>query len=298
MKPTQKEVAKPTENSGESTVTAPIVTVEIVPTQEPTITQAPEAAVTQKPETAQVTAPGQSNAENAVVTAVTPKPQTAPEDKGAITFEMKDTSTVYTETLEQIREQGRKVILDMGNGVSWNIDGAQMGDEPLQDIDFGVVIGRSDIPKAKKDALTEGENFTELSLAHDGGFGFTVVLSISLENAEPGQYANLFYYNEAAGEFQFMCASLIGSTKAASFEFAHASDYIIIISDEVKDNLLDLRAAQMEEAERIVQEELNSSANEKPAEEPKKAAGIITLIVLGSTAIVIAGYLIFRRKED
>lgn len=190
------------------------------------------------------------------------------------------------------------MTLEMGNGVTWNIDGAAMDDGQLQDIDFDVMVGRSNIPKAKRDALTEGENYVEISLAHDGGFGFTVVLSISLENAEPGQYANLFYYDEATGEFRFMCASLVGSTKIASFEFVHASDYIIIISDETKENMLDMRAPQLEEAERIVQEERNSSANEKPAEEPKKAAGIIALIVLGSTAIVIAGYLIFRRKED
>ena len=239
-----------------------------------------------------------SNAENAVVTAVTPKPQTAPEDKSAITFEMRDNSTLYTQTLEQIREQGKKVTLEMGNGVTWKIDGADMSDEPLRDIDFKVAVGRSNIPKAKRDALTEGENYIELSLAHDGRFGFTAILSISLENAEPGQYANLFYYQEATGEFQFMCASLVGSTKTASFEFVHASDYVIIISDDTKENLLELRAPQMEEAERIVQEEMNSSANEKPAEEPKKAAGFIALIVLGSTALVIAVYLIFKRKKD
>ena len=297
-KPTQKPVPEVTDKQEQNVVTEPIDNVEIAPTQEPAATQAPETTVTQEPEAAQVHQNGQSDAGNTVITAVTPKPQTAPEEKSAITFEMKDNSTVYSETLEQIREQGRKVTLDMGNGASWNIDGAQMGDGPLQDVDFDVVIGKSNIPKAKRDALTEGENYIEFSLAHDGRFGFTAVLSISLESAEPGQYANLFYYDEATGEFQFMCASLVGSTKIARFEFVHASDYIIIISDEIKDNLLELRAPQMEEAERIVQEELNNYANEKPAEEPKKAAGIIVLIVFGSTAIVIAGYLIFLRKND
>lgn len=274
--------------------------MEIVPTSEPAATAVPEPAAVQESESAAAQASEReaSNVENAVVTAVTPKPQTAPEDKSAITFEMKNNSILYTQTLEQIREQRRKVTLEMGNGVTWKIDGAAMSDEPLQDINFGVEIGRSNIPKAKRDALTEGENYIELSLAHSGRFGFTAVLSISLENAEPGQYANLFYYQEETGEFQFMCASLIGSTKTASFEFEHASDYVIIISDDRKENLLELRAAQMEEAERIVQEEMNSSANEKPAEEPKKAAGFIVLIVLGSTALVIAAYLIFRKKKE
>ena len=290
VNPTQKPVSEPAKEPEENAVTAPVVTVEIVSIPEPVATQAPENTQAYQNE--------QSEVGNTVITAVTPKPQTASEDKSAITFEMEDNSILYTQTLEQIREKGRKVTLEMGNGVTWNIDGSAIGDGSLQDIDFDVVMGRSNIPKAKRDALTEGENYVEFSLAHDGRFGFTAVLSISLENAEPGQYVNLFYYNESAGDFEFMCASLVGSTKIVSFEFVHASDYIIIISDEIKENMLDMRAPQLEEAERIVQEEMNNPANEKPAEEPKKAAGIIALIVLGSAAIVIAGYLIFRRKED
>ena len=90
---------------------------------------------------------------------------------------------VYTQTLEQIREQGKKVTLEMGNGIVWRMDGSTMGEAPLNDIDFKVTMGKSGIPKLKKDALTEGENYVELSLAHDGGFGFTAALSVTLENS-------------------------------------------------------------------------------------------------------------------
>ena len=298
-RPTAAPTAKPTERpEGESDDVPAIVTVESVRTPEPSPakTQPPVAQVSAEP----VQQPaGQQNAgTETAVTAATPRPQTASEDKSVISFDMSDNSMVYTQTLEQIREQEKRVTLEMGNGATWSMDGSTMGDGPLSDIDFEVIIGKSSIPKVKIEALTEGENYVELSLAHDGGFGFTAVLSVTLENAQPGQYANLFYYNEAAGEFQFMCASIVGSTKAASFEFAHASDYVIIISDDTKENLLELRAAQMEEAERIMQEEMNNPANEKPAEEPKKAAGFITLIILGSVAIVIAIYLIFRKRDE
>ena len=43
---------------------------------------------------------------------------------------------VYTQTLEQIREQGKKVTLEMGNGIVWRMDGSTMGEAPLNDIDF------------------------------------------------------------------------------------------------------------------------------------------------------------------
>lgn len=295
-KPTEKPTARPAENSAseDHTETAPIVTVETVRTPEPTpaATQIPEGQAPEPDRQQQDAGMG------VTVTAATPKPQTAPEDKSEIIFDMSNNSMVYIQTLEQIREQGKKVTLEMGNKVSWHIDGSLMGDEPLTDIDFEVLVGKSGIPKIKKETLTEGENYVELSLAHDGEFGFTTVLTVILENAQPGQYANLFYYHGETGEFQFMCASLIGSTKEVSFEFSHASDYIIIISDEIKEDLLELRAAEMEEAEQIWQDELNNPANERPAEEPKKAAGIIVLIILGSVAIAIAIYLIFRKKDD
>ena len=304
-KPTEKPTAKPTEKPASQPVenptakpddnggTVPVVAVEAINTP------VPSPAVSQTPQEPQVPAQGQTDARTEIaVVEVTPKPQTAPEDKSAITFEMSDNSMIYTQTLEQIRDQGRKVTLEMGDGVTWSIDGSDMGEEPLGDIDFKVTLGKSNIPKMMRDALTEGENYVEFSLAHDGEFGFTAILTIMLENAQPGQYANLFYYNEETEEFQFMCASLVGSTKVASFEFVHASDYIIIISDESMENLIELRASELEEADRIMQEELNNSANERPAKEPKKAAGIILLIILGSVAIVIAIYLIFRKKGD
>ncbi|MDO4303011.1 MAG: hypothetical protein Q4D94_03780, partial [Bacillota bacterium] len=279
--------------------------------------EAPAAKATEKPAEASVPtqAPAEvtiepQNSENTqlqeealaepeiTVTAATPQPQTASKDKSVIAMEMDHNSKVYAQTLEQIRDQGKKVVLEMGDGVSWSIDGNAMGDGELGDVDFKVTMGNSNIPKEKKDALTEGESYVELSLAHDGAFGFAAVLRVTLEEAQSGQYANLFYYNEQTGEFEFMCAALIGSDNVAAFEFMHASDYIIIVSDETKETLLEARAPEMEEAERIIMEEENNTANEKPAKEPVKAAGIIALILLGSTALVIGAFLIFRRKDD
>jgi len=307
MKPTSKPTAtptvKPTEVPAAKATEKPTEAQPAKATEKPaeatTATEKP-AEVTIEPQTVENTQPQEQPEEEAEITvaAATPQPQTAPRDKSVITMEMDQNSRIYAQTLEQIRDQGKKVVLEMGDGVSWSIDGNAMGDGELDDIDFKVTMGSSNIPEEKKDALTEGESYVELSLAHDGAFGFTTVLYVTLDGAGTGQYANLFYYNEQTGEFEFMCAALIGSNNVAAFEFTHASDYIIIISDEVKDTLLEARAPEMEEAERIIQEEADSSANEKPAEEPVKAAGIIAVILLGSVALVIGAFLIFRRRDD
>ena len=236
-----------------------------------------------------------SAANEVVVAAVTPKPQTAPEDKSVLTMDMSGTGKIYTQTLEQIREQGRKVVLEMNDAVSWTIDGTQMGEEPLQDIDLTVVVGESKIPENRLKILTENEKYVELSLAHDGAFGFNAVLSVDLEDAQPGQYANLFYYNETTDEFEFMCATLVGSTGKAEFEFIHASDYVIIISDESKEDLLIEKAGEMQTVKRQEEEKMEQAKTELPAKEPQKAAGFLILILLASVAIGIGAYLIFKK---
>ena len=236
-----------------------------------------------------------SAANEVVVAAVTPKPQTAPEDKSVLTMDMSGTGKIYTQTLEQIREQGRKVVLEMNDAVSWTIDGTQMGEEPLQDIDLTVVVGESKIPENRLKILTENEEYVELSLAHDGAFGFNAVLSVDLEDAQPGQYANLFYYNETTDEFEFMCAALVGSTGKAEFEFMHASDYVIIISDESKEDLLIEKAGEMQTVKKQEEEKAEQAKTELPAKEPKKAAGFLILILLASVAIGIGAYLIFKK---
>ncbi len=238
-----------------------------------------------------------TNSAGVTVAAVTPKPQTIDEDKGVLTMDMSKTGMIYAQTLQQIKEQGREVILQLNEQVSWIIHGDTIETDSFEDINLEVSFADSQIPKWKLAVLTENETYVEMSLKHEGAFGFTAVLSVQLENAQPGQYANLFYYNEQTGSFEFMCASLVNSKCSAEFEFKHASDYVIIISDDTKENLLEERTEAFALAQTEKEEALAQAKEERPAEEPKKAAGIIVLILLASVALGIGAYLIFKKNE-
>lgn len=231
------------------------------------------------------------------MTAVTPKPQTAAENKDVLTMDMSKAEMIYAQTLQQIKEQGREVILQMDDQVSWTIHGDTIETDNLKDINLKVTFGNSQIPEWKLEALTANEIFIEMSLEHEGDFGFTAVLSVQLDDAQPGQYANLFYYNEQSGDFEFMCASLIDSKCSVDFEFKHASDYVIIISNETKENLLEERAEEFAYAKAAEAEAMTQAKEELPAKEPKKAAGIIVLILLVSAALGIGAFLIFKKKD-
>jgi len=241
---------------------------------------------------------GNTNSAGVTVTAATPKPYTGSEEKKTVSMDMSKTGMIYARTLEQIKEQGMEVELKVSDRASWLIDGSTIESDGLGDINLGVTFGDSRIPEERLAILTENENYVEMSLAHEGEFGFTIVLSVKLEEAQPGQYANLFYYNEETGDFEFMCATVISNGGTADFEFSHASDYVIIISRETKETLVQEKKGQLEEAKAREAEAIARAKEELPAREPGKAAAIIALILLGSAAIGIAVYLVMKRKDE
>ena len=275
-------------------------TQETEPVTQPT--QAPTAEPTAVPVTEPLEAPEAENTEkgNAIVTAATPKPQTLSEDPSVLNMDMSATGVIYAETLEQIRDQKTKVVLDVGNGVKWAIDGAEIEEGPMSSMDLRVTMGEgaTRIPAKRIEALTGGEEYVELSLAHEGSFGLKAVLTVTLDQAMEGQYANLFYYNEAEEAFEYICAAQISSRKEAAFVLGHASDYIIVISDRTREDLLTERAQQMEEADQAIEEIMSRPAEQRPAKDKNKAALIIALILLASAAIGIGAYLIFKKDRD
>ena len=239
-----------------------------------------------------------TNSAGVTVTAATPIPYTESAEKKTVSMDMSKTGTIYAQTLQQLKEQEMEVELKVSEQASWFIDGSTIESEGLGDINLGVTFGESRIPEEKLAVLTENEKYVEMSLAHEGEFGFPIVLSIMLEDAQPGQYANLFYYNEIEGGFEFMCAAIVGNMGRVNFEFSHASDYVIIISGEMKESLLQQKAKALEEVKAREQEAIAQAKEELPAKEPGKAAAFIALILLGSVAIGIAIYLVIKRKDE
>ena len=239
-----------------------------------------------------------TNSAGVTVTAATPIPYTESAEKKTVSMDMSKTGTIYAQTLQQLKEQEMEVELKVSEQASWFIDGSTIESEGLGDINLGVTFGESRIPEEKLAVLTENEKYVEMSLAHEGEFGFPIVLSIMLEDAQPGQYANLFYYNEIEGDFEFMCAAIVGNMGRVNFEFSHASDYVIIISGEMKESLLQQKAKALEEVKAREQEAIAQAKEELPAKEPGKAAAFIALILLGSVAIGIAIYLVIKRKDE
>ena len=155
--------------------------------------------------------------------------------KDGSTVEIK-LSTGSTKLDKEVFEElaGRDVTLEISlpGGVLWTVNGLDIPEDTrLHDLDLDVDLGDSDIPATVLNAVTGEIGAVQLSLAHDGEFGFTMTLSAPLGKTNAGYWANLYWYNERTEELEFQQAARIARDGTAEFDLDHASDYAIVIDD-------------------------------------------------------------------
>ncbi|MBM6681626.1 S-layer homology domain-containing protein [Pseudoflavonifractor capillosus] len=156
--------------------------------------------------------------------------------KNGSTVEIK-LSTGSTKLDKEVFEElaGRDVTLEisLSNGVTWTVNGQDIPENAdLTDLDLGVTLDASTISVSVVNTITGAVDTIQISLKHDGEFGFTMTLSAPLGKTNAGYWANLYYYNEDSRALEFQSADKIASDGTAEFAFSHASDYAIVIDTD------------------------------------------------------------------
>lgn len=141
------------------------------------------------------------------------------------------TTKIPANVFESIKGKDMNVTFRVSDQASWIINGKDITGNVTAPIDLGLVVGTSDIPKQKVTALADGNETIQLSLNYDGVFGFEGVLRLSIGSDYSGKTANLYYYNETTGKFEYYQAVQVKEDGTVDFKFAHASDYVIVLND-------------------------------------------------------------------
>jgi alpha-amylase len=148
-----------------------------------------------------------------------------------IRVNLKKTTKIPANVFENIKGKDVTVTFRVSDQASWIINGKDITGNVTAPIDLGLVVGTSDIPKQKVTALADGNETIQLSLNYDGAFGFDGVLRIAVGDTYSGKVANLYYYNETTGKFEYYQAVQVKEDGTVDFAFSHASDYVIVFSD-------------------------------------------------------------------
>ena len=142
-------------------------------------------------------------------------------------------TTLEREVFEALAGQDITLEIDAGDGVLWTVNGLDIPEDTrLHDLNLDVNLGDSDIPARVINAVTGTVDTIQLSLKHDGEFGFTMALSAPLGRENADLWANLYWYNERSEELEFQQAVRIGRDGTAEFALDHASDYAIVIDTD------------------------------------------------------------------
>ena len=141
------------------------------------------------------------------------------------------TTKIPANVFESIKGKDMNVTFKVSDQASWIINGKDITGNVTAPIDLGLVVGTSDIPKQKVTALADGNETIQLSLNYDGVFGFEGILRLSVGKDYSGKIANLYYYNETTGKFEYYQAVQVKEDGTVDFKFSHASDYVIVLNE-------------------------------------------------------------------
>ena len=141
-------------------------------------------------------------------------------------------TTLDKEVFETLAGRDVTLVVELGDGVSWTVNGSDIPeDADFTDIDMGVTMNSDGIPVDVVNAITDERSSVQITLAHDGAFGFTMTLTAPLGAENAGLWANLYHFDEDANAMTFETAAPIGSDGSVSLSLSHASQYAIVIDD-------------------------------------------------------------------
>ena len=160
--------------------------------------------------------------------------------KENLTVEMKNNTVVPGSLFKTIRGKDIQVSFLVEDGIEWIVKGEDIPEtdpdkeqKEWKDIDLKVTKNTDAVPSEAIDPLLKSEDITTIpiSLNYEGEFGFTATLRMDLGSKNAGRTANLFYYNPKNGELELQEIGIVDKNGYSSFEFEHASDYVVMMDN-------------------------------------------------------------------
>ena len=141
-------------------------------------------------------------------------------------------TTLDKDVFETLAGKDITLAIDLGDDVSWTVKGSDIPeDADFTDIDLNVTMNSDGIPVDVVNSITGERDTVQMTLAHDGDFGFTMTLSAPLGKENAGYWANLYHYDEEAEQLTFETAAEIDADGSVTLPMSHASQYAIVIDD-------------------------------------------------------------------
>lgn len=152
------------------------------------------------------------------------------EPGSTVKVDMDGKTVLPGEVLDELAGLDVTLALDMGDGLIWEIYGGDVpADAEYDDVDLGVALGGDDIPADVANLVTGESGSVQVSLEHDGPFGFELTLVAPLGEDAAGLVANLYCYDDEAGSLGYEATAQVDSEGVARLPFDHASSWLVAL---------------------------------------------------------------------
>ena len=152
------------------------------------------------------------------------------EPGSTVKVDMDGKTVLPGEVLDELAGRDVTLALDMGGGLIWEIYGGDVpADAEYDDVDLGVALGGDDIPADVVNLVTGESGSVQVSLEHDGPFGFELTLVAPLGEDAAGLVANLYRYDDEAGSLGYEATAQVDGEGVARLPFDHASSWLVAL---------------------------------------------------------------------
>ena len=209
-----------------------------------------------------------------------------------VQVDMGNATVLSKEILEAAKGKDVNIQLNMGS-YTWTINGKDIKASDLKDIDMKVTMNTDAIPSSVVKKLAGDDPTMQLSLAHEGDFGFQAKLTLNVGSQYAGKFGNLYYY-DSDGKLVYINSGKVAESGNVSLTFSHASDYVVVLADQQYISKGDGQNGAS-----------NTSGNEGTTQRQSGADVVKTgdsaptatlLIVMGAAVVVIAGAVIVKKR--
>nr|MCR5410109.1 hypothetical protein [Lachnospiraceae bacterium] len=202
---------------------------------------------------------------------------------------MNGSTEVPADALKLCKDRDVTYYFEMNDDITWAVNGLSFTDSP-KTIDFRVRTDTKNIPSKLVNEVADVYPHTNLTIEHDGEFGFTAILSINVGSDNEGMYANLYYYDEEANSLEFVETAEVDGSGRANFEFLHASDYTVILRG---DALTDKTAAALVDGDGIAPTIGGGGDGTRTPKNITRNTGSIWLIIVSIISFLLCGLILF-----
>ena len=137
------------------------------------------------------------------------------------------------EVFEELAGKNITLEITVPGGVMWMVNGQDIPtDTDLTDIDMGVSMNTSTIPVDLINMVTGEMGAVQMTLAHDGEFGFTMTLTAPVGVENKGLWANLYHYDATSKRMLFETVAQVDASGNVALKLSHASEYAIVLDEK------------------------------------------------------------------